>query len=189
MAEVALIGGSFDPPHVSHVFAACYLATLGKFDSVYIIPVAKHAHGKELTPHHMRYEMCRLSMEWIPKTHVSDIEKQLLNMPNHPDVNYSYHTIKALKELHPDWNIHFTVGADVASQISSWAFGDELLKISKPFILGRHGYEHENMAVLPNISSTEIRNSFAEDPEHKIAKTYLPNPVYDYIIKNNLYIK
>lgn len=188
MAEVALIGGSFDPPHVSHVFAACYLAALGRFDSVYVIPVAKHAHDKNLTPHYMRYEMCRLSMEWIPKTHVSDIELQLLDSPGHPPVNYSYHTVKALKKLHPDWNIHFTVGADVASQIPNWYLGKELLEISKPFILGRHGYEHENMAVLPNISSTQIRESFKNDPEHKVAKAYLPKPVYNYILLNNLYI-
>jgi len=180
---------AFSPVHYGHIFTMCYLASLGKFDTVCMIPVGKHAYGKDLEEFHHRYEMCRLGTEWISKTQVLDIEKQILDIPDHPDINFTYHTLKRLKGLHPDWNLHFVVGADVGNQIKNWELGEELLSIATPYIIGRHGYEHENMAVLPDISSTEVRGSFKKDPDHKIAKTFLPKPVYDYIVENNLYQK
>lgn len=187
MTEVAIYGGSFSPPHYGHIFCVGYLATLGKFDKVLVIPVGKHAHGKELIPHHHRYEMCTLGMGHIQNAQVSDIEKILLDLQGHPEVNYTYHTLKKIKDLHPDWNLHFIVGADVGGQISDWYLGKELLSIAQPYVIGRHGYEHEGMAVLPEISSTEVRGSFKKDPDHKVAKEYLPKPVYDYIIKHKLF--
>lgn len=183
------MAAAFDPIHFGHVFTVCYLASLGKFDNVFVIPVGKHAHGKILSPHHQRYEMCRLATNWIPNAHVSDIENWILDFEDHPPVNYTYFTLKKLKELHPDWNLHFVVGADVAPQIKDWELGEELLTLAKPYTLGRHGYEHENMAVLPDISSTEVRGSFKKDSAHKVAKTFLPKPVYDYIVANKLYNK
>ena len=187
MTEVAIYGGSFDPVHYGHIFTVAYLASLGKFDTVCMIPVGKHAYGKQLTEHFHRYEMCRLGTEWIQKSQVLDIEKQILDLPDHPDVNYTYYTLKRIKELHPDWNLHFVVGADVANQIQDWELGEELLSIAKPYTIGRHGYEHHGIAVLPDISSTEVRGSLKKDANHEIAKTFLPKPVYDYIINNELY--
>lgn len=185
--QVAFYGGSFDPIHYGHVFTVCYLATLGNFDNVLVAPVCAHAHSKSLTDYNKRYEMCRIALNWIPKTHVTDIEKQVLDLPSYPDVNYTYHTIKRLKELHPDWNIQFVIGADVASQIPTWDHGQDLLSIAQPFVLGRHGYEYQEHAVLPNISSTEIRNSFKYDSKHSVAKMFIPKPVYEFILDNNLY--
>lgn len=186
--NVACYGGAFDPLHAGHMFTVCYLASIGKFDNIFVIPVAKHAYNKSLCDFNHRYEMCRLALNWIPKTHVSDIEQILLDDPNHPEVNYTYFTLKKIKALHPDWNLHFVIGADVAPSIPDWKYGKELLSIAEPYILGRHGYENGQLAVLPDISSTQIRDSLKNDPKHVIAKTFLTNQVYEYIIENKLFV-
>lgn len=192
MINIALYSGSFSPIHFGHIFTVSYLSSLGKFDNVLVAPVCKHPDGKNLIEYHHRYEMCRLGMGWIHNTTISDVEKQVLDLPDYPDVNYTYFTVKRIKEIHPDWNIHLVVGADISNNLKNWTYGEELLKISTPFIVGRQGYKHQDpsiMSVLPDISSTKVRESFINDPDHIVAKTFLPEVVYSYIIDNKLYEK
>ena len=182
VTNVALFGGSFDPVHYGHVSIACYLASMGFFDSVQVMPVYKHAYGKDLLLFEHRYEMCRLAMGWIPKTNISDIERQSVDIPGYPEVNYTYHTARRIKEIHPNWNLHVVCGADV--DINSWDLGKELLEIVTPFVLDRAGVS-ESRVIFPSISSTEIRESLKDGSD--VAKRFLTKPVYDYIKENKLY--
>ena len=54
MARIALFGGSFDPPHLGHVFAAIHARVVGLVDEVWILPVANHPYGKQLSPWQQR---------------------------------------------------------------------------------------------------------------------------------------
>ena len=179
--EVVLFGGSFNPPHMAHLFGACYLSSIGTFDKVVIMPVYKNQFGKKIAPYADRYEMCRMSMEWIPKVSVSDVERELGS-------SLTANTIKHLKELHPNWNMHFVVGTDAAKDIEDgkWENSEELLSMAKIFVFGRAGNKHENLNILPDISSTEIRASIASE-NHEVASTFLPDGVLDYITTNKLY--
>ena len=59
--EVALLGGSFNPPHVAHLMAAYWaLATQG-VSEVWLLPAYRHPFGKQLEPFEDRLRMCRLA--------------------------------------------------------------------------------------------------------------------------------
>src|ERR671923_7420 len=40
--EIALFGGSFDPPHVGHLLAAAYVLATEPVDELWFVPVAGH---------------------------------------------------------------------------------------------------------------------------------------------------
>lgn len=190
MPTVVLFGGSFNPVHMGHVFTACYLAHLGMFDEVLVVPVFKHPYNKNLIEYHHRHEMCRLAMSWIPKVTISDVEQYLFDKASWSatvEPNYTVQTVSYLKAVHPDWNIYFAVGSD-NSRVSEWHGSERLLQLATPFVIGRAGHPDKNdIAILPQISSTEIRKSLAENKHGTIAKAFLPEGVLDYIKKNGLY--
>lgn len=183
--NTVVYGGSFSPFHLGHLFTVCYLASTGEFDNIIVIPVAKHAYSKDLIDYHHRFEMCRLGTKNIQNVQVLDVDRTILDNPNYPNTNYSYYTIKYLKELHPDWDINLAVGSDLVKDINKWKLGNELLLECNLRILGRHGFESDGLAIFPDISSTQIRESLKSD--HRIAKTFLTKPIYNYIVNNNLY--
>ena len=55
--RVAVYGGAFDPPHLSHVFTITYLLTRADVDAVWVLPAADHAFGKRMTPYRERRAM------------------------------------------------------------------------------------------------------------------------------------
>jgi len=48
MPEVALFGGSFDPPHVGHLLAAAYVLATEPVDELWFVPVLQHPFDKPL---------------------------------------------------------------------------------------------------------------------------------------------
>ena len=44
--KIALFGGSFNPPHISHQMLLFYLVNYKEFELIYLIPAFKHPFGK-----------------------------------------------------------------------------------------------------------------------------------------------
>ena len=57
--DVALLGGSFNPPHVGHLMASLYLRSVVGCDEVWLVPSFNHPFGKPLEPFEDRVNMCR----------------------------------------------------------------------------------------------------------------------------------
>jgi len=196
MTNVFFLGGSFDPPHLAHVFAACYLSQLDEVDLILIAPICKHSFGKPITASFMhRFAMCNLAFGWVPKTRVSEVEEDLANEflereeSGEEVANYTVDTIAHLKKRHPDWVVRFVVGADTARDLAAgkWERSENLLAMAEPYILGRADVEDGRPVILPRISSTEIRASLKRQLDEKIAKAFLSPAVYRYIKEHKLY--
>ena len=56
--HVALIGGSFNPPHVGHLLAAHFVRATEPVDEVWLVPADEHPFGKPLAPFEHRLRMC-----------------------------------------------------------------------------------------------------------------------------------
>src|SRR5262245_26957550 len=102
--RVAFYGGSFDPPHVAHVLAAAYMLAVG-FERVLVVPVFGHAFDKVLAPFEHRVKMCELCLSPFAGVEVSSIEASL-GKPSR-----TLYTLRALSELHPDWQFRLAIGA------------------------------------------------------------------------------
>ena len=78
--EIALFGGSFDPPHVGHLLAAAYVLATEPVDELWFVPVAGHPLGKPLqAPFEHRAELCELAIAdlGLRRARVSRVEAEL----------------------------------------------------------------------------------------------------------------
>lgn len=158
--NVAVFGGSFDPPHVAHLFTASYVLATGGFDRLLVVPVYEHAFEKALAPFEHRVAMCRLCFAGLREVDVSDLEAAL------PRPSYTKRTLERIAGDHPDWRLRFVMGSDALADTSKWHDFESVARLAPPFVVARRGHERSDLgpAVLPEVSSTRVRELFARLP-------------------------
>jgi nicotinate-nucleotide adenylyltransferase len=185
--DVALFGGSFDPPHVGHVLAVAYAAATGGFDRVLVVPVFAHAFDKALSPFEHRVEMARLAMSDLRSAEVTSVEREL-GAPSR-----TLGTVTHLLREHPDWRLRVVVGADVLADTDQWLGFEELTRLAPLFVLGRAGVERRDAPppLLPAVSSTEVRRLLRGTPGDRSASAELgrlvPRSVLRYLDLHGLH--
>jgi nicotinate-nucleotide adenylyltransferase len=183
---VAIYGGSFDPPHISHVLAAVYALKIGGFERVLVVPVYEHAFQKKLSSFEHRVRLCELSFAGIAGVEVSTIERGL------ETPSLTLRTLEALASEHADWAMRLLVGSDVLSDTAKWHAFERIAELAPPYIVARPGYEHPDAhaTLLPDVSSTRIREALARRTEPESAAV-LANSVaraaLSYIEEHDLY--
>src|SRR5437868_7074749 len=77
MPEIALFGGSFDPPHVGHLLAASYVLATEPIDELWLVPVEHHPFATPLVgSYDHRIELCEHLAAQLPRTRVSRAEQE-----------------------------------------------------------------------------------------------------------------
>lgn len=176
--KIAVFGGSFDPPHVGHLWAVVYsLAMHDDIEEVWVIPCYRHAYGKKLTPFKDRFLMCESLFQPFSNVRVSQTEMHLSIKYDKP--NFTADTLEFLKEQY-NYDISLIVGADIAEDISKWDGYERISKVAKILSVPR-----EDTAV-PELGSTNVKEEIANG---RIPDKILTPKVVDYILKNNLYRK
>ena len=155
--QVAVYGGSFNPPHVAHAMVSAWLLWTRQVDAVWLVPVYRHAfegrQDKTLAPYDRRLRWCRLLAEDVGlPIHASDVESRL------PVPSYTIDTLRHLAAAHPEHRFRLVIGADILPQLPDWNDWEGIARDFSPIIVGRVGYEGPEHAVsFPGVSSTEIR--------------------------------
>lgn len=184
--SVAIYGGSFDPPHVSHVLAAVYALKIGAFERVLVVPVFEHAFHKQLTAFEHRRRMCELAFAGLAGIEVSAVEREL------ETPSLTLRTLEHLARLHPDWSMRLLVGSDVLGDTAKWHAFERVSELAPPYVVARPGYAHPQAqaALLPDVSSTRIREALAS-PNDAANEAWLalnvPRTVLEYIAEHRLY--
>ena len=183
---VAIYGGSFDPPHISHVLAAVYALKVGCFEQVLVVPVFEHAFQKQLTPFLHRLRMCELAFAGIAGVEVSSLEREL------ETPSLTLRTVEHLLRAHPEWAMRLLIGSDVLSDTSKWHAFERISELAPPYVVARHGFEHPNAqaAFLPDVSSTRVREALATRGTREsdaLLFACVPSSVLAYIAEQGLY--
>jgi nicotinate-nucleotide adenylyltransferase len=183
---VAIYGGSFDPPHISHVLAVVYALKVAAFEQVLVVPVFEHAFHKQLAPFEHRLRLCELSFSGISGALVSPIERELATP------SLTLRTLEHLSRVHPDWAMRLLVGSDVLSETSKWHAFERISELAPPYVVARPGYEQPDThaALLPDVSSTRVRQALATrgTPESAaLLAVSLPHAVLAYVDEHGLY--
>lgn len=182
MRETAILGGSFNPPHVAHVMAAYWtLATQG-VSEVWMLPTWRHAFGKALAPFEDRVRMCELAARPIRGLHVCTAEADLADDPL---VGKTARTLEYLVEKHPDRRFTLVVGADIVAETPRWYRFDRVRELARVVVVGRAG---EGGATdgpeLPDVSSTRVRERLGRGED---VSALVPSAVLAYIRERGLY--
>lgn len=114
-----ILGGTFDPPHLVHMFAgeAAY-RDLG-LDVVTYVPNGSpwQKAGRSVSPSQHRWRMTKLAVAGVPYFEASDVE---INRPG-----WTY-TIDTLEEFGEGDDVTLILGADAARSLPSWNRADDV---------------------------------------------------------------
>lgn len=192
MNEVAIFGGTFDPPTKAHeaIIEACL--TDPSFDQVWVMPSGDRVDKPFMLSEKTRFEMLQdLHTERFDSTtklHVTDFELQL----SRPTQTYS--TVEALEEQYPENNFWFVFGADSYYDMPRWQEGKRLQATLGILLVPRAGYEiPQGLANVRSLgltedlaftSSTEVRGRIerGEVVEHLVS-----NGIARFILEKGLY--
>jgi nicotinate-nucleotide adenylyltransferase len=179
---VAVFGGSFNPPHMAHVLAVATVLARFVIEKVVVVPTFQHPFAKALASYEDRVRMCDLAMGWLPRVEVSRVEQEL------GGESRTLRTLEHLAAQHPSWRMRFVMGADLVLESSKWFGFDRITALAPPIVLGRVGvaYDGAPPAILPAISSTEVRAKIADARWDDLAPL-VPRDVLDFARARGLY--
>lgn len=189
-ANIGILGGSFDPPHLGHTSLALCFLSLEPIDELWVIPCAHHALKHHSNDFHHRLAMCKLAFSRINNVKVLDLEQHL------PSPNYTIRTIDVINNVYPDINIFLGLGSDLLADFHQWHQAKDLTKKTEIVIFERPRFPithipaelayariHKNNWLL-DIASSSIRT---HDEELDEFKSLIDHIVLDYITQHKLY--
>ena len=140
--KIGILGGSFDPPTISHLQLCSEALNVLKFDEIWMIPCGIREDKQLRTSGEMRLQMVERAIEdYFPRGYpvrAHDIEvKNGKSIP-------TYFLMKKLEELYAGQNMdfYFMMGSDLVPTLSSWDNGDDMIKEVKFIVYERKGYEN-----------------------------------------------
>lgn len=191
MKKIGLFFGSFNPIHIGHLAIANYVVEYNDIEQLWFVisPHNPHKHKTELASEYHRKEMAKIAINNDNRFKVSNIEFEL------PQPSYTVDTLTYLKQKFPNHIFTVIMGEDNLATLHSWRDYDKIISnhsiICYPRVEKQEYTPLKNAnikiveAPILNISATQIRDSIAKN---KKLNFFVPNGVYDYIIKNELYI-
>ena len=177
--QVAVFGGSFNPPHVAHTLVASYVLAATSVDRLLLVPTAKHPFDKQLADFEHRLRMCELAMAPLARVQVSDIEYRL------GGESRTLRTLEALARAEPSTRLRLVIGSDLLPETPKWHNFAAIEALAPPIVVQRAGHRTDpDKPCMPEVSSTEVRRRLqAREPTEGL----LSPAVAAYIDAHNLY--
>ena len=198
--KIGIMGGTFDPIHIGHLLLGEFAYENFHLDEIWFLPNGNPPHkttdesGVSLDD---RIEMVKLATDDVPYFRMNLYEA---SFKKH---SYTYSTMRALREMYPEHEFFFILGADSLFSIEQWknfreifpsctilaAMRDdkdtESMQAQIRYLNGKYGADIRLLqAPLVEISSTTIRRR----AENGLSIRYMvPDVVSEYIQSNALY--
>lgn len=197
--KIGIMGGTFNPIHLGHLFISEYIRMNAPLDKVIFIPSGNppHKDKKDLVSAKHRYNMVLLATEDNPFFEVSSIEM------DRDGNSYTIDTVHELNRKYPNDDFYFIIGGDSLHELTKWKKATKLLETVSFIVIGRQGIDEESNlnkieeykrlfnasiyyldAPLIEVSSTNIRNNLKEG---KSIKYMVDSKVEEYIKDYDLY--
>jgi nicotinate-nucleotide adenylyltransferase len=200
--KVALLGGTFNPPHLAHLLCASEAADQLGLDRVILMPVFTPPH-KEIADDpgpEVRLELCELAAAGDERLEVSRLEV------DRGGPSFTVDTLRELHARHPEHELIFIVGGDMAVSLPAWKDPRTVLELAKLAIAERSGALRRDVIErltaeygddvtqrleffdMPriDISSSEIRRRVAAG---RTIRYLVPRAVAEHIARRGLYAR
>lgn len=192
------MGGTFSPIHFGHLKLATTAYEEFNLDKVLFIPSGNSYLKNDVLESRYRLEMTKLAVMDTPYFEVSTVEI------DRGGNSYTYETLRELKDIYPESELFFIVGADSFFYMDKWKEPEEIFKNAVILVSVRDDSSIEELEKKRNffvdeynavvkflsmecidISSTQIREMIKEG---KSVDNMVPSNVIDYISENKLYL-
>ncbi len=196
--RIGVLGGTFDPPHLGHLWLATLAADAISLDRVLFMPAAQppHKDGQLVSRATDRLLMTRLAITGDPAFELSAIEME------RPGPSYTVDSVDELERAHPDAKLFLIMAADSLEQIDTWREPDRLLERIEWVVGPRPGTAPPDRSALEDrfgaaasrihslegpsldVSSSEIRHRVAAG---KVIRYLVASGVEEMIVERRLY--
>ncbi|HEX7291105.1 MAG TPA: nicotinate-nucleotide adenylyltransferase [Conexibacter sp.] len=140
--KLGILGGTFNPPHIGHLVCAQEAFDQFGLDRVVLMPARRPPHklvaadpGAEA-----RHELCRLAVDGDERLDVSRLE-----LERERGRSYTVDTLRALHDQHPQDDLTFIVGGDMARSLPTWREPDAVLALATLAVAERAGSAREDI--------------------------------------------
>lgn len=192
--KIGIFGGTFSPPHNTHVQIVKSAIKQLKLDKLFVLPAGEppHKDSNEVKSAD-RYNMALLAFEGIKCVEVSPYEMEKEGK------SYSYLTVQHFAKLYPSSELYLIIGSDSLKHFSTWKNPQEIAKLCSLAVVARKGIDilplaeacekqyatkvYTLVTVPNNMSSTEARVKC----QFSVVADELPVKVKDYIAAHKLY--
>lgn len=190
MKQIGLFFGSFNPIHIGHLALANYMVEFEHIEEVWFVvsPQNPFKQSNDLLDTSLRIKMVELATKRHSNFRAEDVELSL------PLPSYTVHTLKALKEKHPDCEFTIIMGADNIINIQRWKDAHIITDNYNILVYPRPNSIIENIelpskckithAPLIEIASSDIRQWIKAG---KSVAYFVHPAVYDFIVNNKIY--
>lgn len=192
MRRCGVLGGSFNPVHRAHLFAARLALEEEDLEEVLFVPAARPPHKPvdELAPALDRLTMIRMALQDEADMSLSEIELRV------DGPRYTIETLSLLSKESPDSRFVFILGMDSLRDLPGWKDPERILAEHGVIAIDRPGLSPIDMdplwtdkvkTVTGNpfaISSTGVRKRVAAG---KSIRHLVSREVEAYILERGLY--
>jgi nicotinate-nucleotide adenylyltransferase len=155
-----VLGGTFNPPTLGHLAIAGHAREQLGLERVLLMPAGSPPHKRidEDPGSQRRLEMCRLLVRGAEGLAVCALETE------REGPSYTVDTLRELHVRHPEAELTFIVGADVASTLPSWREPPALLELATLAVAQRPGSDRgEVLSALASLGASK-RVRFLDAP-------------------------
>ena len=199
--KVAMLGGSFDPVHLGHLFLLHCAISMSSYDTFLVVPATVSNFKQNNAPratNEDRLEMLRLSLldykDLYPLDNKADIRLSTIEL-DRGGVSYTYDTVIDIKKsLNLAGRLGLIMGDDQIEHLNKWyRYAD--LKDEVEFIICRRDVEKRHWSQMPQdaqyikIEPKELalESSSAFRAARSANMGYLSKRVAQYVTEHNLY--
>lgn len=135
--RIGILGGTFDPPHVGHLWLASLAADSLDLHRVLFMPAAQPPHKRRrgISSITERLLMTRLAIAGNARFEISTLEV------GRPGPSYTVDSVEELQQTHGDAQLFLLMAADSLAHIDEWREPDRLLSLIEWAVGPRPGTE------------------------------------------------
>jgi len=196
--RIGIFGGTFDPPHIGHLWLATLAADELALDRVLFMPAGKPPHKRRpgMSSITERLLMTRLAITGNDAFELSTVEV------GRSGPSYTIDSVEELQRTHGDASLFLLMAADSLAQIETWREPDRLLSLIEWAVAPRPGTSAPDRAELRarfgkaaerihllegpslDVSASEIRRRVAAG---RAIRYLVPQAVEEMIVATGLY--
>ena len=168
---VGLLGGSFNPAHDGHRYISLQALKLLELDEVWwlVSPLNPLKNEGDMASYERRLETAR-EVARHSRIKVSDIESRI-------GTRYTIDTLTQLKELYPDTNFVWLMGADNLLQLPRWYRWRDIMRTVPIAVFAR---KHYALKALHGIAARRFR-LYRQDPQNAVNLAFGKPPAWVFL--------
>ena len=158
--RIGLFGGTFNPIHRGHLWAASEVIKRFNLDQIFLIPAALPPHKTHglVAKADDRLEMINLAIADLSGLTVSDVEL------NRPGPSYTIDTIRYFKDtLAENAQIYLMMGLDAFLEIHTWKSYQDLLEQIAFIVMARPDEDYSDAQQGWRILETYLKSTLSPD--------------------------